>query len=86
MKVTKKGNIPADQVWEGKCDKCESTMEEIARKLNIRFARDSREKDHAKAGCPVCGEDFTLYATARYEDNTPTRQSNQADSTMVNDR
>lgn len=60
MKIIVKGQKPDTKMFEGKCDSCNSVMQEKRGKLKVESdQRDWQEFAHAR--CPVCGSDFVMH-------------------------
>jgi len=57
MKITKKGTIPEDRIWNGKCNNCGAEAEAKESEMsNIQI--DQKESGRFSwAKCPVCGKD-----------------------------
>lgn len=56
MKVVKDGTKDSYTVWSGRCNQCNSEMEEVEGKLAA-----TPGLGHVNAKCPICGSKFQLY-------------------------
>jgi hypothetical protein len=84
MKVLKEGNPKGTRIWKGQCNACTSEMSEIESALTI--THEQKDGDFATAECPICEEEFHLYASNEYEDFVRPSQRSEKPDTVVNDR
>lgn len=61
MRLIKKGRIPAEQLWCGKCGTCkaeyEMTRAEVEAAGEIHFAVSMRDDTYCAIKCPFCNAD-----------------------------
>lgn len=70
MKLIKRGVPPAERIWRGKCNMCNSEYEAIQGEIVAKLDEGHQDmKDHLRivqAKCEVCSRQFILYPA---EDN-----------------
>lgn len=57
MEIIKKGKLPEDEVYYGKCYYCKTEMKSFRKEL--KFQSDFRDGDYYYHSCPLCGK--TVY-------------------------
>lgn len=63
MKITKKGTLPSERIWVGRCSNCRTEAEAIESELSPKH--DQREGSYAQHPCPLCGEEMNFWPKQR---------------------
>lgn len=63
MKITKKGSLPSERIWVGRCSHCGTEAEATEGELDTKH--EQREGAWANEKCPLCGDQMTFYPKKR---------------------